>query len=90
MARRRLTFFTRDGCPLCTEALAVLEALHRRRGDFDYELVDITTDPHWFREYKWDIPVVHIDGEFAFKHRLDPAELAAALDAPPTAPSADP
>lgn len=74
----RLTFFTRDGCPLCTEARGVLERV-RTRVDFDYEEVDITQDPEWFQEYKWDIPVVHIDGEFAFKHRLDAEELQAAL-----------
>ena len=73
-----LTFFTRPQCPLCTEARAVVDVV-RARIDFTYEEVDITQAPEWFQEYKWDIPVVHIDGEFAFKHRLDAAELERAL-----------
>jgi glutaredoxin len=76
----RLTFFTRDGCPLCTEARDVVDRL-RRHLAFEYEEVDITQHPEWFQEYKWDIPVVHIDGEFAFKHRLEEAELRAAIEA---------
>lgn len=76
----RLTFFTREGCPLCTEARAVVDQV-RRSVAFEYEEVDITQDPEWFQEYKWDIPVVHIDGEFAFKHRLDATELSEALRA---------
>lgn len=75
-----LTFFTRENCPLCTEARAVVDRVRSRgRVAFRYEEVDITKHPEWFQEYKWDIPVVHIDGEFAFKHHLDEAELESAL-----------
>ncbi|KAJ1674054.1 hypothetical protein EV182_004061, partial [Spiromyces aspiralis] len=40
---------------------------------FDYEEVDIRApgNEKWFDEYKYDIPAVHVNGEFLLYHRVD-------------------
>lgn len=70
MARPVVTLFTKQECPLCDEAKAVLDKA-RQQVAFDLEVVDIEVDREWFEPYKWEIPVVHVDGRMAFKHRLD-------------------
>lgn len=69
-ALRRVVLYTRDGCCLCDDALAVIEAV-RTKVPFDLELVDIDSDPQLTQLHGHDIPVVLIDGTFAFKHRVD-------------------
>lgn len=38
-----------------------------------FEEVDITLPENkpWFKKYKYDIPVLHINGKFMLKHRFD-------------------
>ena len=38
------------------------------------EEVNIESDAELLRKYKYDIPVITIDGEEAFRHRVDPGE----------------
>jgi glutaredoxin len=66
----KVEIYSKADCSLCTEAKAVLEGL-RRRIPFDLVEVDIERDPVAFERYRYDIPVVFIDGQKAFKHRLD-------------------
>lgn len=54
---RRLTFLTRQGCGLCTEALSRLEGVARWLA-IDVEVVDIDTAPELEAEYHLRIPVV--------------------------------
>mmetsp|Transcript_28821 Transcript_28821/g.88155 ORF Transcript_28821/g.88155 Transcript_28821/m.88155 type:complete len:149 (-) Transcript_28821:65-511(-) len=70
--------FTKEGCTLCDEAKAVLEAC-RSAAPHTLELVDITEDPALWDAYKYDIPVLHVDGSYWAKHRLAPADAEAAL-----------
>jgi hypothetical protein len=74
--------FTKAGCTLCDDATAVLDAL---REDAPHSLVavDITDADKtalWDR-YKYDIPVLTIDGVFWTKHRVDAADARNALQA---------
>ena len=43
--------------------------------------VDITDAEHesWFSKYKYDIPILHINGQYWTKHRLDEDEARDAL-----------
>jgi predicted thioredoxin/glutaredoxin len=67
---------SRPGCCLCDEAAArVAEA--GRRLLCTWEQIDIDADAVLSRRYGLDIPVVLIDGEACFRHRVD----AEALDA---------
>lgn len=40
---------------------------------FVLQLVDISLPENrtWFDRYRWDIPVFHLNGRFAMKHRVD-------------------
>ena len=86
--RRKTTvkLYTRPGCHLCDEARR--EMLAAGLADsYELEEIDIDTDAELVRRYGWDIPVVTINGAFAFKHRLTRddfrRELRRALDPAP-------
>ena len=65
-----VTLYTKTACPLCEEAKEVLEQA-RQQVAFDLEVVDIELDREFYEAYKWEIPVIHVNGSLAFKHRLD-------------------
>lgn len=70
--------YTKPNCCLCDQAKDVLE---RVRARIPFELVeeDIRADPHTFATYRYDIPVVIIDGRDTFKHRVEESEVEACL-----------
>lgn len=70
--------YSKPNCCLCDEAKAVLERVRER---IPFELVeeDIRAHPDTFAAYRYDIPVVIIDGQQAFKLRLEEAEVEACL-----------
>ena len=74
MFRRRperlVRVFTRDDCPLCDEALALL-GRYRRRFRLNIELVDIAGDLELESRHGERIPVVEIDGKERFFGRID-------------------
>lgn len=65
-----IEIYSKADCSLCEEAKAVLLQV-QRKVPFTLIEVDITTDPALFERYRYDIPVVFVDGHKAFKHRLD-------------------
>jgi len=87
---KRVTFFTRPECTLCHAALFVIQRV-RSRSAFELEIVDISAagNERWQEAYKHDIPVVHIDGEEVFRHRVDERRFAALLGAADTRRASD-
>jgi len=73
-----IEIYSKSQCPLCDEAKEVLAQV-RRRVPFELREVDITQDPALFEEYRYDIPVVFVNGRKAFKHRLDAKAVEARL-----------
>ena len=72
--------YSRPGCHLCEEAkVAILGAGCGDR--FTLEEVDIESDTELLRKYKYDIPVVMIDGAEAFRHRVDVSRFRALINA---------
>ncbi|XP_068762239.1 glutaredoxin-like protein C5orf63 homolog [Montipora capricornis] len=65
-----LTLYTKDVCPLCDEAKAILQSYKNR---FHFEEVDITENGNhiWFEKYQYEIPVFHLNGSFLMKHRVN-------------------
>jgi glutaredoxin len=62
--------YSKPGCHLCDEAkLAIQGAGISDR--FTLEEINIESDPELLRKYRYDIPVVMIDGVEAFRHRVD-------------------
>jgi glutaredoxin len=95
----QIVLYSREGCGLCAEARATLEALledRRRAGLPSPTLVerDITTNPDWERAYFTTIPVVELNDRW-LELAISPAKLRrllASLDeegsAAPAAPGA--
>jgi len=75
-----VVLYSRPGCGLCDEALAVILA-ERARTPFGFEEVDVSTDDALEMEYGMRIPVVLVDGEERFEIRVDPGRFARAVRA---------
>ena len=79
--------YTKAGCTLCDVAKDVLASIQSQQ-PHSLEAVDITDPEHaeWWSKYKYDIPVLHIDGVYWAKHRITVEQsieaLAAARDGP--------
>jgi glutaredoxin len=72
--------YSRPGCHLCDEAkLAIATAGCDER--FTLEEINIESDPELLKKYKYDIPVVVIDGVEAFRHRVDVREFRTRINA---------
>lgn len=61
-----VVLYTRSGCHLCDDALALLEK-HRLRP----RLVDIDADPELRARFTTCVPVVEIDGQIRFRGRVN-------------------
>ena len=77
---RKVTLYTRRGCHLCEEARAAIDSA-RGQSPFEYEEVDIDSDPRLRELYNEEVPVIAIDGAKAFKYRLTAADLLRKLAA---------
>jgi glutaredoxin len=71
---RQVVLYKKPGCHLCDYAKAAILSV-KRQIDFEFKEIDIGLDAELFDLYKFDIPVVEIDGRRAFKHRVDPEAL---------------
>jgi len=70
----RVILYKKPGFHLCDHAKAAILAV-KRQVDFEFQEVDIGLDDELSDLYKFDIPVVEIDGRRAFKYRVDPEAL---------------
>lgn len=73
MRKASVVIYSRPGCHLCDEAKAAIENSNCS-DHFTLEEINIESDNELLRKYKYDIPVVTIDGEEAFRHRVEPAK----------------
>jgi glutaredoxin len=72
--------YSRPGCHLCDEAKAAI----RSAGvddQFTFEEINIESDDELLRKYKYDIPVIAINGAETFIHRLTPGEFRQKISA---------
>ena len=65
--------YSRPGCHLCDEAKAAIRSAGVDE-QFTFEEINIESDNELLRKYKYDIPVVMINGAETFIHRLTPQE----------------
>ena len=68
--KHRVIIYSRPGCHLCDEAKAAIQN-SGCTDRFTLEEINIESDPELLRKYKYDIPVILIDGVEAFRHRDD-------------------
>jgi len=71
---KQVVLYTRERCSLCEKAKAVILAV-RREVAFDFREVDIGWSGDLYEDYKHDIPVIEVDGQRAFKYRVEVSEL---------------
>lgn len=73
-------FYGKQGCHLCEK---VREELLEMREFVAFELreIDITRDPALLSRYRYDVPVVLVNGEELARHRIaDPAGFERTLE----------
>ena len=73
MSKPHVIVYSRPGCHLCDEAKAAIQNAGCS-GRFTLEEINIESDEELLRKYKYDIPVIMIDGVEAFRHRVDREE----------------
>jgi len=64
-----VVIYSRPGCHLCEEAKQSMKALGPGI-EYTLDEINIESDPDLLRRYKYDIPVITINGVEEFKHRL--------------------
>ncbi|RXK88705.1 glutaredoxin family protein [Chlorobaculum sp. 24CR] len=74
----RVTIYGKPECCLCDAALEVLDEA-RRQIPFEIEKCDISGSADLVERYGLDIPVILVDGQVAFKHRIDKSRLVELL-----------
>ena len=70
MPKAHVIVYSKPGCHLCDEAKEVIK-LAGCDDAFELEEINIQTSRELMLKYQFDIPVVTIDGQEAFKHRVD-------------------
>ena len=65
--------YSRPGCHLCDEAKAAILSAGCN-DQFVLEEINIESDEELLRKYKYDIPVVTLDGAEVFRHRVNTDE----------------
>lgn len=73
MSKLKVIIYSRPGCHLCDEAKAAIEGAGCRE-EFVVEEINIDSNPKLLDRYKYDIPVITIDGVECFIHRVNPDE----------------
>ena len=73
MSKPHVTIYSRPGCHLCEEAKAAIFGAGCSN-HFTLEEVNIESDDELLTKYKYDIPVISIDGVETFIHRVAPQE----------------
>jgi glutaredoxin len=70
----QIEMYSRPGCHLCDEAKIVIDRVQSRI-PFSVHVINVETDPALEKAYGDKIPVVLINGQLAFKYRVDEEEL---------------
>ncbi len=75
----RVTLYAKPGCHLCEAVEQTIAAVARKR-PLEVVVRNILDDPIDFEKYRYEIPVVLVDGVEVARYRLTAGELEAALD----------
>jgi glutaredoxin len=70
LLKAHVIVYSRPGCHLCEEAKDAIK-LAGCDESFELEEINIQTSRELLLKYQFDIPVIMIDGEEAFRHRVD-------------------
>jgi glutaredoxin len=70
LSKAHVIVYSRPGCHLCDEAKDAIRSAGCD-GAYTLEEINIESDQELSSKYRFDIPVVTINGEEAFRHRVD-------------------
>lgn len=73
MTKPHVIVYSRPGCHLCDEAKLAIDGAGLA-DQFSLEEVNIESDQDLLRKYKYDIPVVTLNGVEVFRHRVNADE----------------
>ena len=73
MPKAHVIVYSRPGCHLCDEAKTAIENANCSN-HYTLEEINIESDDELLKKYKYDIPVITVDGEEVFRHRVDPQQ----------------
>ena len=79
-SKAHVIIYSRRGCHLCEDAKQTIESAQCAH-KYTLEEIDIESDPALLRRYRDDIPVITINGEEAFRHKLTAEEFRRRLAA---------
>ena len=72
-SKAHVTIYSKPGCHLCDEAKEAIQGAGC--GDqFTLTEINIERDPELLAKYRYDIPVIAINGVDTFMHRVNPIE----------------
>ena len=74
----RLTLYSKPGCHLCEEVRTLLDEIGSS-SPLDIEEIDITSDADLFARYRYETPVLLIEGEEIGRGRISERDVLAAL-----------
>lgn len=77
-AVRDVTVYTREGCHLCEQAIAVASRVAAETGS-TFATVDVDADPEDRAEYGDLVPVILVDGVIHGYYHVDPGRLRETL-----------
>lgn len=80
MSSHRVVLYTKPGCHLCEDMRGQLDAALRGSAE-PLHAVDIAGDLDLYMRYRYDIPVLVIDGHEVARHRISDVALTEALAA---------
>ena len=89
--KAHVIIYSRPGCHLCDEAKRAIEAANCP-AEYTLQEINIESDQKLLNLYRYDIPVITINGVEAFRHRLTSEAFRERLRAgasPPSRPRGD-
>lgn len=75
---KTITLYTKPDCPLCEKAEALLLEIQHEI-TFELKKINIAQDAALFEEYRYEIPVIAMEGRELCRYRVDREILRRAL-----------
>jgi len=74
-----ITLFTKDDCHLCDVAKEKVDK-YRSMCHIEHVYIDREENSMWFQKYRYDIPVLHLNGKFLMKYKVLSGALEQAIE----------
>ncbi|KAA3600101.1 MAG: glutaredoxin family protein [Calditrichaeota bacterium] len=74
MTNIKIDIYSKEDCSLCEVAKA---EILKFKGKYNFQIneIDITKDSEIFEKFKYEIPVIFVNGKKLFKYKVEPERL---------------